>query len=235
VRSRADIKCNYYYYYNIALGDTTIPMSASVKSLGVTIDKTLSFDEHVSSVCKAAHYHIRALRHIRRCISDDDAKQIAVSMVSARLDYCNAVLYGTSKSNIAKLQRVHNTLARAVKCSSKRDHITPVLADLHWLPVAARIDYKVALITFKTLVTNKPSYLHELLQLHNPARLLRSNDQVNRLNNPITRTVFASRAFCHAAPAVWNSLPRELTNELSSLTTFKRGLKTYLYSRSFNH
>ena len=71
---------------NIALGDTTIPMSASVKSLGVTIDNTLSFDEHVSSVCKAAHYHIRALRHIRKCISDDDAKQIAVLMMSARPD-----------------------------------------------------------------------------------------------------------------------------------------------------
>ena len=63
---------------NIALGDMTIPMSASVKSLGVTIDNTLSFDEHVSSVCTAADYPIRALRHIRKCISDDVAKQNAL-------------------------------------------------------------------------------------------------------------------------------------------------------------
>ena len=61
--------------------------------LGVTIDNTLSFDEHVANVCKAAHFHMRALRHIRKCIDDDTAKTIASSVIGARLDYCNSVLY----------------------------------------------------------------------------------------------------------------------------------------------
>jgi len=220
---------------DIALGTDAILVSDSVKSLGVTIDKTLSFDKHIDDVCKAAHHHIRAFRHIRKCISDDDAKQIAVLLVSARLDYCNSVLYKTSQTNIAKLQRVHNALARAVTCTRKRDHITPILADLHWLPIAARIDYKIALVTFKTLTTKQPSYLYELLQLHRPTRQLRSNLQENRLHDFRARTAFGSRAFCHAAPTVWNSLPIELTNDLSSLLTFKRNLKTFLYNRSFNH
>jgi len=43
-----------------------------VKSLGVALDSTLSFDQHVNNVCKTAHYHVRALRHIRRCMSVDD-------------------------------------------------------------------------------------------------------------------------------------------------------------------
>jgi len=171
---------------------------------------------------------------IRKCISDDDAKTIAATMVSTRLDYCNSVLYNTSHCNISKLQPVHNTLARAVTCTRKRNHITPILADLHWLPIAARIDYKVVLLTFKTLTTKQPSYLHELLQAHRPARLLRSNEHINRLHDNGAWTSFATRAFSHAAPTIWNSLPQELTNQLSSLSVFKRNLKTFLYSRSFS-
>lgn len=220
---------------SVSLGSTSIVVSGSVRSLGVTIDNTLSFNTHVNEVYKAANHHLRALRHIRKCISVDDAKQIAVSMVSARLDYCNSVLYNTTQSNLAKLQRLQNSLARVVTNTRKHEHITPVLAKLHWLPIAARIDYKIALLTYKTLVTKQPSYLYELLHVHQPTRSLRSAKQVNRLEVNSSRTCFASRAFCHASPTVWNSLPHELTNDLSSLSSFKRCLKTYMYRRSFNH
>lgn len=219
----------------ISLGETSIAVTGSVRSLGVTIDSTLSFKTHVKEVCKAAHHHIRALRHIRKCISDDDAKQIAVSMVSARLDYCNSVLYNSTQSNLAQLQRVQNSLARVVSNTRRREHITPILADLHWLPITARVEYKIALLTFKTLVLKQPSYLHELLHVHQPTRSLRSTQQANRLHVNSSRTSFGSRAFSHAAPAVWNSLPYDLTNNLSSIVSFKRGLKTFMYRRSFNH
>jgi len=91
-----------------------IALSADKKSLSVTTDNTLSFDDHVNAVCKAAHFHIRALRRIRRCVSVDDAKSVTTALVSSRLDYCNSILYGTSTSNLNKLQRVQNALARAV-------------------------------------------------------------------------------------------------------------------------
>jgi hypothetical protein len=217
----------------VALGTDSIAVSESVRSLGVTIDSTLSFNTHVNNVCKSVRYHTRALRHVRKCVSIDDAKQIAAAMVSARLDYCNSILYKTSMSNISKLQRLQNSLARVVSGARKRDHITPILADLHWLPINARIDYKLALITFKSLVLQQPSYLHELLTVAHSSRSLRSSTQVNRLQTTCSRTSFGSRAFCCSAPAVWNSLPLELTNNLSSLPVFKRDLKTYLYRRSF--
>ena len=108
------------------------------------IDNTLSFVDHVNTVCKAAHFHIRVLRHIRRCVSVNDAKTVATAMVSSRLDYCNSILYGTSSTNLNKLQRVQNALARTVMMTKRRDHITPVLADLHWLPVRARTEFKIA-------------------------------------------------------------------------------------------
>ena len=218
----------------IVLGDTSIHLAKSVKSLGVTIDNTLSFDEHVANVCKAAHFHMRALRHIRKCIDDDTAKTIASSVIGARLDYCNLVLYGASNANIDKLQRVQNSLARIVKRVRRYDHITPALIELHWLPIRSRIQYKVALLTFKTMSTNRPSYLAELLSVHRPARELRSVQRC-QLQVGICRTVFGSRAFRHAAATVWNSLPIELANTSLSLPTFKKHLKTHLYKQSFRY
>ena len=67
-------------------------------------------------------------------------------MVGDRIDYCNAVLFGTTKSNIQKLQRVQNSLARIVTGSTRSEQIKPVLARLHWLTIAERIEYKVALM-----------------------------------------------------------------------------------------
>ena len=136
-----------------------------MKSLSVTIDNKLSFDDHVNNVCKAAYFHIRALRHIRWCVTVNDAKTVATAMVSSRLDYCNSILYGISSSNLNKLQRVQNALARTVMGTKRHVHITRVLAELHWLPVSARIQFKIALLTFQSLTTHQPSYLLDLLQL----------------------------------------------------------------------
>lgn len=219
----------------VSVADANIRPSDSVKSLGVIIDSTLSFDAHVSSVCKAAHFHTRALSHIRKNISEETAITVASTMIGARLDYCNSILYGTSKSNIQRLQRVQNTLARIVTGTRRRERITPVLARLHWLPLAMRIEYKVALLTFKVVTTQQPGYLSDLVKLHTPARQLRSSSRVNRLQLDTVKTQFASRAFRYAAPTVWNNLPPELTTDLSSLYRFKSGLKTHLYDRAFRH
>ena len=54
----------------------------------------MSFDKHVSEICKASYFHIRALRHIRSSLTTEAAKTIAVAIVGSRLDYCNSLLAG---------------------------------------------------------------------------------------------------------------------------------------------
>ena len=216
------------------LGDTQITVSKTVKSLGVTLDDKLSFNTHVDNVCKAAHFHIRALRHIRGCIDEETACMVASSMVGSRLDYCNSVLHGTSAENLGKLQRVLHALARVVSGTRRSDHITPVLARLHWLPVAARITFKIALLTFKAITTKKPEYLAEMLDFQATSRTLRSSSR-NRLHVKVVRTVFASHAFRHAAPSIWNNLPTHLTDLSLTQESFKKQLKTHLYNKSYRH
>jgi len=125
----------------------------------------------------SSNFNIRALRHIRPMLDKTVANTMACSIVSTRLDYCNSLLYGTSASNIQRLQQVQNTFARVVSGTKRREHITPVLRDLHWLPVTQRIQYKVALITHKVLSTSQPPYLHNLVKESSPTRQLRSEGQ----------------------------------------------------------
>ena len=210
----------------------SIAVSNSVKSLSVTIDETFSFSNHVD--CKASYFHIRALRHIRQCIDEETAQTVASSIFGARLDYCNSILHGTTISNINKIQCVINTLAQVVTGTGKRDHITPVLEKLYWLPVQPRISFKITLIAYKTTLTKKPDYLSELLSFQIAPRTLRSSSS-NRLHVDVPRTVFAGRAFHFAAPQIWNSLSNYLTDFSLSLDNFKQQLKKYLFNQAYRH
>jgi len=91
---------------------------------------------------------------------------VATVMVSSWLNYCNSILYGTSSYNIKILQCVQNVLVCTVMMTDKCDHIKLLLTILHWLRITTRIYFRIALLTFKTLTTHQPSYIHDLLQLH---------------------------------------------------------------------
>ena len=225
----------------ITVAGTEIKSACQVKLLGVTLDASLNFDRHVTDVCKSSFYHIKALRHIRKCVDISTANTIACSLVASKLDYCNSVLAGMSDHNVNRLQRVQNAAARAVTQSHRRASSSKILHDLHWLPVSARIDYKIALLTFKILNNCQPLYLFSELHVVKPVRTLRSASAGVLLSVPFTKTVFASRAFSVYAPRLWNSLSVDLRNCVSnepgsvtySVQSFKRLLKTHLFTRSF--
>ena len=134
---------------------------------------------------------------------------------------------------IAKLQKVQNACARLVCNSSKFCHITPLLNTLHWLQVRQRIEFKILLIVFKSLIGQAPSYISELLKLkpNVHSRNLRSSRDTLQLEIPSFRTkiTLGNRSFFCAAPKLWNRLPFEIRNA-QSIQIFKTLLKTYLYN-----
>jgi len=154
-------------------------------------------------------------------------------MIHGRLDYCNSVLYGMLAANLNKLQQVQNSAVRTVTRTRCFDHATPILADLHWLPVKYRIQYKVAVTIYKILTTQEPSYLTDIIRLHVPSRQLRFCNR-NLLQKDRTNLVFTDRLFSQAAPTVWNNLPHHVISDLSNLTLFKRLLKRELYKRTYH-
>jgi len=208
----------------VAVAGSPITFTVKLKSLGVTLDKTLSFDEHVKNVVKASNFHIKALRHVRPLLNKSIANTVACSIVTTRLDYCNSLLYGTSKANLEKLQRIQNTLARVVAGTRKREHITPVLKDLHWLPVEQQINYKVAVITHKLLQEKQPAYLANLIPEYQPTRQLRSASQCLIARSYVSASRDGDGAFNAAARTVWGTLPLSLRS-VSNILSFKNYLR----------
>jgi hypothetical protein len=213
---------------SVNIAGSSISAADSTKILGVTLDQHLTMNKHVNEVCRAAYYHIRSLRQVRRSIPTDVANAIACSLVSSRLDYANATLYGTSQSHITKLQRIQNAAARVV-LNSRQSHTTPsALQQLHWLPVSYRINYKIAKLTFKIKSTQTPQYLSCLINQYATARPLRSTD-LHLLAVPRNKLNFGARAFRVASPTVWNQLPLNIRT-CTSPAAFNRLLKTFYYN-----
>ena len=97
---------------SINVAGSTVPFSSQIKLLGVTLDSSLSHNQYAAYISKSSIFHLRALRHIRRTLTDDAAKTIARSLVESRRDYANAVLVGTSSKIVNRLQCIQKTLAR---------------------------------------------------------------------------------------------------------------------------
>ena len=108
-----------------------LPFSSKQRVLGMTLDELLTFDDHISGIVRACNYHLRALQHIRLLVAQDTANTIACSLVCARLDYCNAILYRVTKQNIGRLQRVQNPLAGVVCLPPYRSTASRLRRRLH--------------------------------------------------------------------------------------------------------
>jgi len=146
-----------------------------MKVLGVVLDRRLTFHKHVSTVARSCNYHAQDIRHIRHLLTTELAQTLACSLILSRIDYCNAVIHGTSTGTIQKLQRVEYSAARIVLQASRRSHAKPLLHQLHWLPVQQWITYKLAVLTYKVRSTPTPVYLHNRIAERACSRTLHSS------------------------------------------------------------
>ena len=102
-------------------------------------------------------------------------------------------------------------------------------SELHWLPIRARIEYKLSTLCHSFFCYTFPVYLSDLLRVYSPSRQLRSSSHSRTLRIPHIKTkAFWHRSFSHAAPSIWNSLPREIRH-IQSTTAFKTAMNTHLF------
>ncbi|XP_067653142.1 uncharacterized protein [Haliotis asinina] len=139
--------------------DADIKFSDVVKDFGVYIDSSLTLDSHVNHLSRICYFHLKSIGNIRQYLTTAATEALVRALVTSRLDYCNSILSGLSSTLLEKLQKIQNTSARIIS-KTKRSRTTPVLKDLHWLPVKARIDFKILCLTYKCLHGLAPSYLN---------------------------------------------------------------------------
>ena len=155
-------------------------------------------------------------------------------MVS-RLDYGNGLLVGTSESNFSKLQRLQNRaarlLARPRATRGRPLYITPVLRELHWLPVSQRVLYKLCVHVYGCLRESAPEYLQQLIRVRIRDSRLRPAS-CNELVARVPRRRVGHVAFSVAGPNISNLLPESL-HPAATLSQLKSGLKTYMWTLAY--
>ena len=145
---------------------------------------------------KSAFYHLCTISRTRKYLSTQTTEILIHAFVASKLDHCNSLLYNVPKNVIKKLQSVQNSAATGLITRSRKcDHITPILFDLHWLPVSERIKFKIPLLTFKALHQQSPTYIQDLITRYLPSRLLRSSSTLSL--NPVSFNLktYGSRTF----------------------------------------
>ena len=223
--------------FSISFGGSVLCPVDTALNLGVIWDKHLKMKSHISNVCKVASFALSRIGALYSYLDKSSIERLVHAFISCRLDYCNALFYGMPDSELNRLQRIQNMAARMIVGAKWSEHITPILIKkkkLRWLPVKARIDYKILLITFKTICGYSPKYLYDLIQLCQYSYNLRSSSSTNLLLQPRTRYIhYGDRTFSYAAPRLWNSLPNYIRNS-NSVGTYKIHIKTHLFKMYYN-
>ncbi|KAK0132375.1 hypothetical protein N1851_032741 [Merluccius polli] len=129
-----------------------------------------------------------------------DAETVIHAFISSRLDYCNALFSGLPNSTTKSLQLVQNATARLLTRTRKFDNIIPILSFLYWLPIKARSDFKVLLLTYKILHGLSPTYLKDLIIPYCPSRPLLSLGAGLPSIPIVQKKPAVNRAFSYRAP-----------------------------------
>lgn len=218
--------------WTVSVGEDNVLPSEWVKDIGVMLDPTLSMNTQINSIVKSCYFQMRNLSKIRKYLSEDAAKALTHAFVSSRLDNMNSLLANIPDYQIHKLQLIQNHAARIIKKQKKSCHITPILIDLHWLPIQYRIQYKILLLVYKCIHGESPVYLSSLVQEHQPSRALRSGSQQLLRELPVRKN-YGKRAFSVVGPKLWNLLPFDIKMS-TSVNIFKSALKTHLFKCAYD-
>jgi len=164
-------------------------------------------------------WHIKPLRPLCRSLPAEATKTLVQAFNLCRLDYCNSLLYGVTDKLMRQVQSVQNAAARLITGNKRREHITPILRQLHWLPVRRRVEFKIASLVYQVLSSKVPTYLADDIHLasESSARSLRSSSgrkcSVTRVHRH-----FGDRCFAAAGPRIWNNFPASLRHKEVSCT-----------------
>ena len=119
-------------------------------------------------------------------------QRLVSALVLARIDYCKSVLAGLPAITLAPLKRVMNAAVRLVASLDVRDHVTPAMRELHWLPVTFRVQYKLCLMVYASVNGHSPEYITNVLVPMSPlqGRATLRSSTFRSFDVPRTRTVF---------------------------------------------
>ena len=123
------------------------------------VDNRLNMSAHVTAVSRSCMFQLRQLTAVSHSISTDAAKTLTNASIGSKQDNCNSLFAGVTSGLMTKLHSFQNAAAQLISKSAKFDPVTPIIRDLHWMPVRWRADFKMETLVYKCLHGLAPPYL----------------------------------------------------------------------------
>lgn len=207
----------------ICIDEVPVPYLNKVKNLGIIMNSTFNWDDHISTICKRVMGCLFTLNRCRRFIPDDLKKQIIQSLVFPHFYYCDVVLHDVNAKQARRLQLLLHACARFVFNLKKYDHITAALARLNWPSLDKIRDFHLVNMVYNCIHDpNYPTYLTDRLILLSKShtRATRSAETLC-LKIPNYNMSSFSNSFSVSAARLWNNLPVKL-RKAPTASSFKR-------------
>jgi hypothetical protein len=213
---------------DLTVDGVKIPANTVVRDLGIWLDPSLTFTNHVSKVRSKSFMALRIVNRLRKHLNKSLYHMLLHSLVISNIDFGSSLLYGISKKESQRLQNILNSCFRCLHKTGRLTNISEHLKSHRWLSIDQRIHLRLALIMFNIIHHGKPQYLAALINERRIAGdfTLRSSSQ-NLLQVQFCKTTTASRAFRICGPMVWNSLPLSV-REITQVHLFRNAVIDHL-------
>ena len=195
---------SYHMYADDSQLYYVISSNSAATSLGCILDSKLNMSQHVSRVCKSANYYLHCIRKIHNFITG------RIEVFWDRLFYVMGA--GTN------LMAAHRRIIIVIIVS-----LTELMWGLHWLPIRARVQYKILLLVYKAFTNGSPTYLADMMTSCNPVRSTSSSHKVNLLvvtHQQLNK--YSEKAFVVVRPRQWNELFTDELRGCNSVDTLKK-------------
>ena len=191
----------------------------SAKELGVTLDRYLNYDNHISQLASSCMNKLYKINRAKNSFDPKTLSEVVSSLVINKMLCCSSVWSNTSASNVKKLQSIENFACKIITNTRKSP-------ELDWLPVDKLLYFRDSVLTYKCLNNLAHDYLCNKFEkrssIHN-----RKTRTHNSLQIPLFKTAAGQRSFAYRAVYLWNNIDKNLKN-CYSLKTFKTALKEHL-------
>lgn len=213
------------------LGDLSHSAKPSLRNLGVVFDESMSLEHHVKLLWKNCFFQLRNISKLTSMVSKHELEMIIHAFVSSRLDYCNSLFTCLNMKLLTRLQLVQNSAARLLTRTNRRQHITPILKSLHWLPIKYRIDFKIHILTFRALHGQVPPYISDLIQPYSSAAVWDLRGRIcwwslALASKPVETDLFRLLPQNSGTDSLFSYA-------LDSVDAFKKQLKTFFFKQAF--
>ena len=206
---------------NVKFRDQHLVPISEAKNLGLTFDRSLSWDRHVSIVTQRCFGVLTGLSHLRGHLPTAVLSALINALVFSQIRYCISVYGNGKKDNFRRIQKIINYAARVLFGRRKYDHVSDLLERLGWLGAEGMATYHTVCLTHKVRRCGEPEQLAAGLSTVAETRTAeRCTRQDNLLSVPRSRTEMGRRRFACRGPTLYNALPRDL-----------QGLPVPLFSR----